>query len=138
MLVRFIALLALACTASAAVVSIDLGSEFVRACLIKPGKVPIAIVGNEMSRRKSPNLVGVVDGDRLAGEEAFSMAIRFPQHIISRVRDLLGRSAEDPALQAMIKANRLPYELVDDTRRHTVAIKVNETDSVLAEELQVA
>jgi hypothetical protein len=137
MLRRGLLLLALACVASAAVVSIDLGSEYVRACLIKPGKVPIQVVTNEMSRRKSPNLVGVVEGDRLAGEEAFSMGIRHPVHIISRVRDMLGRSVDDPLVQQLVSDHRLPYELLEHPDRKTVAVAINKTASLLAEELQV-
>jgi hypoxia up-regulated 1 len=54
----------------ASLMAIDLGSEYLKVCLIKPGRTPIAIVVNEMSRRKSPALVGFVKGERLVSEEA--------------------------------------------------------------------
>lgn len=54
-------------------------------CLVKPGRTPISIVVNEMSKRKTPALVGLVQEggsegvSRVLGEEAFSLAIRYPQ-----------------------------------------------------------
>ena len=87
--------------AASSLMAIELGSEYLKVCLIKPGRTPIAIVGNEMSRRKSPALVGVVNGDRVLGEEAFSLGIRYPDLIFSRTRDLLGRRADDPLVRAI-------------------------------------
>lgn len=124
--------------AHGSLMAIDLGSEYLKVCLIKPGRTPIAIVVNEMSRRKSPALVGLANGDRLLGEEAFSFAIRFPTTVFSRARDLLGRSAADPFVQNMLSANLLPYELVDHAERKTAMAKVNATTAYLAEELVVS
>ena len=66
--------------ACASLMAIDLGSEYLRAVLVKPTArgSPLQIVVNEMSRRKSPALVGIAGQDRLLGEEAFSFAIRYP------------------------------------------------------------
>jgi hypoxia up-regulated 1 len=118
--------------------AIDLGSEYLKVCLIKPGRTPIAIVVNEMSRRKSPALVGMAGEDRLLGEEAFSFAIRYPTTVFSRTRDLLGRSAADPYVQNMLAANLLPYELVDHPERKTAMAKINGSTAYLAEELVVS
>lgn len=125
-----------ACTAS--LMAIDLGSEYLKVCLIKPGRTPISIVVNEMSRRKSPALVGVINDDRVLGEEAFTFAIRYPEKIFARTRDSLGRSKGDPVVSALMAEHHLPYELVDHQDRHTVAYKVNSTQSYLAEELVVS
>lgn len=43
------ALLLLAATANGALMSIDLGSEYLKVCLVKPGRTPISIAVNEMS-----------------------------------------------------------------------------------------
>jgi hypothetical protein len=118
--------------------AIDLGSEFLKVCLVKPGRTPISIVVNEMSKRKSPALVGLVEEDRVVGEEAFSFAIRYPSTIYSGLRNLLGRSAGDAEVQRLLKDNMLLYKVTDHPLRGTAAIKVNETASYLVEELVVS
>jgi hypoxia up-regulated 1 len=138
-LVALVAVLfAMAGGCSASLMAIDFGSEYLKVCLIKPGKIPIAIVVNEMSKRKTPALVGEVAGDRVSGEEASSLAVRYPDLIFSRVRDVLGRTADDPMVVDMLKEHKLPYELVNDPVRKTAAFKINSTTSYLAEELQVS
>jgi hypoxia up-regulated 1 len=126
--------------AHASLMAIDLGSEYLRAVLIKPTArgSPIQVVTNEMSRRKSPALVGVAGDDRLLGEEAFSFGIRYPTTVFSRTRDMLGRSASHPFVQNLLSSSQLPYELVDHPERKTAMAKVNETAAYLAEELVVS
>lgn len=123
---------------SAAVMSIDLGSEYLRVCLVKPGRDAFSVVVNEMSRRKSPALVGFVNGERLLGEEAFGMGVRYPETIYTRARDLLGKAHDDPSIAAMLKGNLLPYEVVQDGSRNVAAIRVDANTTVSAEELVVS
>lgn len=135
-------LVVLAVSAASAVhgslMAIDLGSEFLKVCLVKPGRTPISMVVNEMSKRKSPALVGLVDEDRVVGEEAFSLAIRYPNKIYSQLRNLLGRSAQDAEVQQLIQHSMLPYKVVDHPLRGTCAVQANETASYLVEELVVS
>lgn len=111
------ALLAAAAVGAAAVpqvspvLAIDLGAEFLKLSIVKPGRIPISIVINEMSKRKTPALVAFVDGDRLVGEEAAAVASRYPDRVYGRLLDLLGRPADDPQLSAMLKASYRPYSL---------------------------
>lgn len=127
----------LVCSSHAQLMAIDLGSEYLKVCLIKGSRTPISIVVNEMSRRKSPALVGLVGEDRVVGEEAFSLGIRYPDRIISRVRDMLGRSKEDPELANLLEEHRLPYVLVNHPERKTAMLQLNATATLMAEELQV-
>jgi hypoxia up-regulated 1 len=128
-----------ASVAHGSLMAIDLGSEYLRAVLVMPSGrgSPLQIVSNEMSRRKSPALVGIAGEDRLLGEEAFSFAIRYPTTVFARTRDLLGRSAGDAYVQNLLKAHSLPYDLVDHPELKTVMAKVNATTAYLAEELVV-
>jgi hypoxia up-regulated 1 len=48
MLVLLIACTAFISTAQAAVLAVDLGSEFLKVSIVKPGRTPISIVLNEM------------------------------------------------------------------------------------------
>ncbi|WIA37837.1 hypothetical protein OEZ86_014693 [Tetradesmus obliquus] len=88
-----------------------------------------------MSRRKSPALVGIVEEERVLGEEASSLGIRYPNLIFSQLRNLLGRSAGDAEVQRLVQQNLLPYTVVDHPERGTAALQVNETTSYLVEEL---
>jgi hypoxia up-regulated 1 len=118
--------------------AIDLGSEYLKVCLVKPGRTPISIVVNEMSRRKSPALVGIVEEERVLGEEASSLGIRYPNLIFSQLRNLLGRSAADAEVQRLVQQNLLPYTVVDHPQRGTAALQINETASFMVEELVVS
>jgi hypoxia up-regulated 1 len=48
MLVLLLACTAFISTAQAAVLAVDLGSEFLKVSIVKPGRTPISIVLNEM------------------------------------------------------------------------------------------
>ncbi|GJN22011.1 hypothetical protein PR202_gb09538 [Eleusine coracana subsp. coracana] len=103
--------------ASAAVSSIDLGSEWLKVAAVHlaPGRVPIAVAINEMSKRKSPALAALADGNRLAGEEAAgNHRARHPSKVFARARDLLAKPF--PYVQSVAQSLFLPYDLVPDAR----------------------
>jgi hypothetical protein len=54
-----------------AAMSIDLGSQFMKIGLVKPG-VPMEIVLNKESHRKTPTLVYLRNGERLFGDAAMA------------------------------------------------------------------
>jgi hypothetical protein len=127
----------LVATCAASLMAIDLGSEFLKVSLIKPGRTPISVVVNEMSKRKAPALVGMIGEDRLLGEEAFSFAIRYPDLIFSRTRNLLGRDPEDPYVRQLLSDQYLPYQIERHPLSKLIALKVNSTTSFTVEELVV-
>jgi hypoxia up-regulated 1 len=113
--------------AASSLMSVDLGSEYLKVCLVKPGRTPIAIAVNEMSKRRSPALVGVVNGERLLGEEAFSFAVRYPESIVARARDFLGKDADDPTIADMLKEHVLPFKVVPHPKRQQAALQLGDT-----------
>lgn len=121
----------------AALIAIDLGSEFLKVSLIKPGRIPISIVSNEISKRKTPAIVGVVNGERLIGDEAATVAARFPESIVIRARDLLGKTVDDPTVKQMMDAHLLSYQVVEHPTRKNAAIKIGDT-VYAAEEIVVS
>nr|QBY35573.1 heat shock protein 70G [Dunaliella salina] len=136
MLLATAVIMFLANAANASMMSVDLGSEYLKVALIKPGRTPISIVVNEMTRRKSPALVGVVNGERLLGEEAFSLSVRYPDSIYTRIRDLLGKPASDPSLHRMLQAQSLPFRVVPHSpERPTAAVQGKDGSVHSAEEL---
>lgn len=121
--------------ASAAVMAIDLGSEFLKISIIKPGRIPISIVTNEMSKRKSPAAVAFVNGDRLVGDEALALAIRYPDRVYTRIRDLLGKDYDDESIKRVLKDSKAAFSVVQAPNRTTVAITTDTGDIYSAEEL---
>lgn len=127
-------------TTHAALMAVDFGSEFVKVSLVRPGRAPVSIVLNEMSKRKSPAQVAFVDGDRLIGEEAAQLGVRYPDRVFLRPRELLGRLANDTWTAAWVKERHLPWELEADSDRSTFRVSVpgkeaGKKDTYTAEEL---
>ena len=56
---------------SLAVMSVDLGHEFLKIAIVKPG-VPMEIALNKEGRRKTANIVGFKDGERQFADAALS------------------------------------------------------------------
>ena len=81
----FLAVAAVAQLAAAApLMAIDFGGEFIKVSVVKPGRTPISIVPNEMSKRRTSAAVAFVNGDRLLGEEAAALAVRYPDRVYTR------------------------------------------------------
>lgn len=123
--------------AGAALLAIDLGSDFIKAALVKPGRAPVSIVLNEMSKRKTPAQVAFVDGDRLLGDEAAAVAARHPEHVLLGARDLLGRFANDTGITEILQRRALPYAVVADPDRGTVRFRTGTNTSYAVEEVVV-
>eukprot|EP00232_Nephroselmis_pyriformis_P023456 CAMPEP_0182865414 /NCGR_PEP_ID=MMETSP0034_2-20130328/7674_1 /TAXON_ID=156128 /ORGANISM="Nephroselmis pyriformis, Strain CCMP717" /LENGTH=1056 /DNA_ID=CAMNT_0024997707 /DNA_START=203 /DNA_END=3373 /DNA_ORIENTATION=- len=134
-------ILALACmvvmlpASMGALMAIDFGSEFIKVSLVQPGRTPIEIVVNEMSKRKTPAVVAFSNGERLLGEEAVAIHPRFPDRVYSRMRDLLGRRLDDPYVERLLKENYLPYTLVEDAVRNTIRVKTHTGEEYSVEEI---
>jgi len=80
------------------------------------------IVLNKESKRKTPVVVSFRDGERLFGEDALNVAVRFPSNAYLYFTDLLGKKFDNPAVDIFRK--RFPYyNLVEDETRGTVLFK---------------
>lgn len=84
---------------AAAVISIDLGSEWMKIGIVSPG-VPMEIVLNKESKRKTPAVVAFRDGVRTFGEDAVTVGVRFPKNSYKFLLDLLGKQFDHPMVQA--------------------------------------
>lgn len=117
-----------------AVLSIDLGSEWLKVAVVnlKPGQPPISIAINEMSKRKSPNLISFQSGIRLIGEESAGLIARYPDKVYAQIRDLIAKPY-DYAKQK-IDSFYLPYQLVEDSRG-VAAIKADDGEVYSLEEM---
>ncbi|KAG8434607.1 hypothetical protein GDO86_012831 [Hymenochirus boettgeri] len=120
-------------TESVAVMSMDMGSEWVKIAIVKPG-VPMEIVLNKESRRKTPVAIALKENERLFGENALGMAVKNPKVTFRYFQDLLGKRADNPQVEAF--ESRFPeYQLVKDEQRGTVLFKLSDELLYSPEEL---
>uniref|UniRef100_A0A0B7AHG5 Hypoxia up-regulated protein 1 n=1 Tax=Arion vulgaris TaxID=1028688 RepID=A0A0B7AHG5_9EUPU len=128
--------LILACasvSARLAVMSIDLGGEYMKVAIVKPG-VPMEIVLNRESSRKTPTIVAFRDGERHFSSQAENTALKFPQKAVGYLMQVLGRQYDDP--QVDVYRSRFPYyTLLKDEDRGTVLFKIDEDTVYSCEEL---
>ncbi|KPJ17240.1 Hypoxia up-regulated protein 1 [Papilio machaon] len=117
---------------AAAVISIDLGSEWMKIGIVSPG-VPMEIVLNKESKRKTPAVVAFRDGVRTFGEDAVNVGVRFPKNTYKFFLDLLGKSFDHPLVKAY--KERFPYYDLVESDRGTPVFVHDENTKFTPEEL---
>ncbi|CAK7233808.1 lumenal Hsp70 protein [Sporothrix curviconia] len=91
--------------AASAVLGVDLGTEYIKAALVKPG-IPLEIVLTKDSRRKETAAVAFktpqngakagVYPERAYGSDAMALAARFPGDVYPNLKALLGLTIDSP------------------------------------------
>lgn len=117
--------------AAAAVLGVDLGTEFIKAALVKPG-IPLEIVLTKDSRRKETSAVAfkpirgaVAEGqypERSYGADAMAISARFPGEVYPNLKPLLGLPLGDAIVQ-QYAARHPALKLQAHATRGTVAFK---------------
>ncbi len=116
-----------------AVMSIDIGSEWMKVAVVTPG-VPMEIALNPESKRKTAVAVGMRDGERVFGGDAVAMGARYPKNVYFYFLDLVGKQFDHP--QVKLFRQRFPfYELKAHPDRGTVLFQHDENTSYSPEEL---
>ena len=93
----------------AKVIGIDLGTT--NSCVaIMDGSQP-RVIENAEGARTTPSIVAFKDDERLVGQPAKRQAVTNPENTIFAVKRLIGRRADDPAVEKDKKI--VPYEIVD-------------------------
>ncbi|XP_077098501.1 hypoxia up-regulated protein 1 [Siphateles boraxobius] len=120
-------------TESVAVMSVDLGSEWMKVAIVKPG-VPMEIVLNKESRRKTPVAVCLKENERLFGDSALGVAVKNPKVVYRFLQSILGKTADNPQVVQYLK--HFPeHQLERDEKRGTVYFKFSEEIQYTPEEL---
>ncbi|KAK0125532.1 lumenal Hsp70 protein [Cadophora gregata f. sp. sojae] len=138
--------------AASAVLGVDLGTEYIKAALVKPG-IPLDIVLTKDSRRKETSAVAfkpaknIKSGEfpeRVYGSDAVALAARFPGDVYPNLKRLLGLATDNSVVQEY--ALRHPaLKLEADKTRGTAAFRsgaftadeeVWTVEEILAMELQ--
>jgi hypoxia up-regulated 1 len=132
LLLSAILLLSSTASAASAVLGLDLGTEYIKAALVKPG-IPLEIVLSKDSKRKEtaavafkPQRAGTPAAgtfpERLYGGDAVALAARFPGEVYPNLKQLLGLPLKSVVSEEYSK--RYPaLELVESTPRSSVALK---------------
>ena len=110
-------------TSNASVIGIDLGDQFFKATLVKPG-FPFAIVENTASQRKTPTAIAFTNEQRVYGLDAIMQSSSNPQKTFAYIRDMLGMEYNDKNLEILRKQFYNFNDLVADERGY-VAFKVD-------------
>ncbi|XP_070839383.1 hypoxia up-regulated protein 1 [Chaetodon trifascialis] len=120
-------------TVTVAVMSVDLGSEWMKMAIVKPG-VPMEIVLNKESRRKTPIAVCLKENERLFGDSALGVSVKNPKTVYRHLQSLLGKKHNN--LQVALYQERFPeHQLQEDPVRGTVYFKNSEEMQYTPEEL---
>ncbi|EXJ92166.1 hypothetical protein A1O3_00716 [Capronia epimyces CBS 606.96] len=109
LLFLFLLLLATSAHAASAVLGVDLGTEYIKAAIVKPGN-PIEIVLSKDSKRKEaatlafkPSRASVNDAEafpeRLYGGDAVALSARFPTDVYPNLKSLLGLEVSSDAVK---------------------------------------
>ncbi|XP_073685468.1 hypoxia up-regulated protein 1 [Garra rufa] len=120
-------------TESVAVMSVDLGSEWMKVAIVKPG-VPMEIALNKESRRKTPVAVCLKENERLFGDGALGVAVKNPKAVYRFLQSILGKKADNP-LVAQYQKHFPEHQLQRDEKRGTVYFKFSEELQYTPEEL---
>lgn len=117
--------------AVSAVLGVDLGTEYIKAALVKPG-IPLDIVLTKDSRRKEISAVafkppqnGPKKGtfpERLYGSDAMALSARFPGDVYPNLKTLLGLPVDSPAVQEYA-ARHPALQLESHKVKNTAAFK---------------
>lgn len=113
--------------------SVDLGSEWMKMAIVKPG-VPMEIVLNKESRRKTPTAVCLKENERLFGDSALGVSVKNPKTVYRHLQSLLGKSYDNPQV-ALYQKRFSEHELQKDPVRGTVVFKNSEEMAFMPEEI---
>lgn len=113
-----------------AVMSVDLGSEWMKIAIVSPG-VPMEIILNTDSQRKTPLAVAFRDGERYIGDSALNVGIRFPEKTFTHFIDLLGKYRID-SIAVRKYLERFPYHtIVENEKDRTIEFVIKDQDQEL-------
>ncbi|KAF9300744.1 hypothetical protein BGZ74_007542 [Mortierella antarctica] len=116
----------------AAVMSIDYGTDWFKVALVKPG-IPLDIVLNAESKRKTQSAITVRGDDRAFGSEALSLATRFPQDSYIGLKRILGRDYDDD--HSVEFRNTFTNNMIRNPVRGTAAFETTSGSKFTVEEL---
>lgn len=133
--------LAYSASAASAVLGIDLGTEYIKAALVKPG-IPLEIVLTKDSKRKEAAAVAFkpsnskastseanVFPERIYGADALALSARIPGDVYSNLKPLLGLQFKDNDVVTVYSGRHPGLRLVEGKDRGTIGFQSESFDS---------
>jgi len=131
--VAFLAATLVTLASSAAVMSVDVGTEWFKVAVVSPG-VPMEIALNPSSKRKTNVVVSIEGNERKFGDDAMVVCVKKPKYCYAYLLDLLGKKVDHPMVAAY--KTRFPqYEIEADPIRGTVIFRHDSETTYSVEEL---
>lgn len=106
------------------IIGVDIGSEFFKICVIRPGR-PFSIVENLQSKLKTSTALSIKDDELAYGPDALVKKSRFPKNIFTHFENYLGVSYNDTFIQKFLKDFLVSYDITENPRRHSIEFNIN-------------
>ena len=126
----FLSFFSFTASAASAVLGVDLGTEYIKAALVKPG-IPLEIVLTKDSKRKEVSAVALKPPqnaqkkddlpERVYGSDAMALAARYPGDVYPNLKPLLGQPLEHSESVEQYRRSHPALEIVRDQTRATAA-----------------
>lgn len=104
------------------VMSVDLGSEWMKVGLVAPS-VPMDLVLNDQSNRKTSMAIAISDDERSIGDSALDVAIKYPERTFTYFLDLVGKSIDDESVKQYMR--KFPYANISSHEPVSSSILLN-------------
>jgi heat shock protein 1/8 len=111
-------------------IGIDLGTCNSVVGIYENGKVEV--IANGQGNRTTPSFVAFNDTERLVGDAAKNQCGSNPQNTIYQVKRLMGKTFDDPTVQADIK--RFPYTIINKDNKPVIQVKYKGEDKQFSPE----
>eukprot|EP01111_Echinosteliopsis_oligospora_P017228 TRINITY_DN7394_c0_g1_i1.p1 TRINITY_DN7394_c0_g1~~TRINITY_DN7394_c0_g1_i1.p1 ORF type:complete len:953 (+),score=370.20 TRINITY_DN7394_c0_g1_i1:61-2859(+) len=125
-------LLLVAYEAQAAVMGIDLGSQWYKMTVVKSG-VGFTVVLNDQSSRKTHTLVGWNRDERVLSSDAYGVQSRFPSLSYPYITSVIGKPYGHPAFEE--NKEWISYKIEENTNTHSIQIPHNSNTTFTPEDL---
>ena len=113
------------------IIGIDLGTTYSCVAVYQQGRAEI--IANEQGNRITPSYIAWTEqGERLIGDGAKNQATANPENSVFDVKRLIGRTFDDPDLQADIQ--NFPFEVVGQQNQPRVRLEVNDEPTLFSPE----
>jgi hypoxia up-regulated 1 len=104
------------------VMSVDLGSEWMKVGLVAPS-VPMDLVLNDQSNRKTSMAIAISNGERFIGDAALDVAIKYPERTFTYFLDLVGKTLDDESVKQY--KQKFPYANISSHEPNSTSIVLN-------------